>query len=183
VLDLGCGSGHKFVKFVVPRVEYALGVDQQSGIELASRIFPSHQWMSADFSDPTIWPALGDHHFDTVIWADVIEHLADPSEALANIRDVLATGSRLVVSTPDRSYLEEDPLGPPNNPRHIREWTEAELRLLLHHQGYVVEESHHQLPRSYSLSVLEAKRVAWRVLHARAIPDRRSSMLLVATRR
>lgn len=176
LLDVGCGSGDKLVRHLADHASEWLGVDQPSAIGLARRRFPGGSWLAADLTDESTWHELESFGADLVICADVIEHLEDPYELLRRLRRV-ASGGRLLLSTPDRSRLEgADRFGPPANPRHVREWSEPELRLLLDAAGLEVVAVRHLLPRRYSPTMLEAKRLAHRAFHLRAIPDRRTCM-------
>jgi 2-polyprenyl-3-methyl-5-hydroxy-6-metoxy-1,4-benzoquinol methylase len=47
------------------------------------------------------------HSFDLVLCSEVLEHIPDPSRALAGIRRVVAPGGFLVISTPQRHSLME----------------------------------------------------------------------------
>lgn len=181
VLDVGCGSGDKLVRRLSDVATEWMGVDQPSGITEAERRWgnggESGTWFAADLSRPSVWEELAEFGADLVVCADVIEHLEDPHELLARLRATVRPGGRVLVSTPDRVRLEDrDPLGPPHNPRHIREWSAEEFRLLVESAGFGVERVRHLLPRAYSPTVTDVKRSVHRLLHRRAVPDRRSSM-------
>lgn len=180
VLDVGCGAAEKLVRRVAPHAAEWWGVDQASGIGLASRHTPGGNWIAGDITEASTWERLGTLRPDLALCVDVIEHVVDPAWLLERLSGVLAPGGRLLLSTPDRSRLDDrDPLGPPTNPRHIREWTEDEMRLLAEAAGFEVLRSRHLLPRSYSPTLLDLKRVAYRLLHGMAVPDRRSCMALL----
>lgn len=89
----------------------------------------------------------------TVLLCEVIEHFAhDPQHALLEINRVLQPGGTLILTTPNVARLENvarllkghnlyDPYsghGPAG--RHNREYTVAELRQLLEHVGFEVEQ-------------------------------------------
>lgn len=48
---------------------------------------------------------FGDGFFDTVILAETVEHVENPSHVLRECNRVLKNGGRLVVSTPQANYL------------------------------------------------------------------------------
>lgn len=184
VLDVGCGTGEKLVRHVAAHADSWWGVDQRSAMELAARHSPAGNWMTGDLAGGEIWEQLGSLAADLVLCIDVIEHVEDPVTLLENLAQVCTPGGRVLLSTPDRSRLEaHEPLGPPGNPRHVREWTEDEMRLLVEAAGFEVKRLRHLLPRSYSLTYLEAKRVAHRLINRRALPDRRSCMALLLAQR
>lgn len=177
VVDIGCGSGHKLVRHVAPVTDRWLGVDQPSGIATATATFPDGRWLAVDLATDDAWAELDAQHPDLVLCADVIEHLTDPHLLLARLRALAGPDGRVLLSTPDRARLDDaSPLGPPRNPRHIREWSRDEMELLLESTGFEVVAQRHLLPRRYSPTVLEAKRTVHRALHGRAVPDRRSCM-------
>lgn len=183
VLDVGCGNGHKLVAHLAPVAGTVVGLDQSSGITLARGRHPEHRWFEVDLDQPPTWPdevvAVG----DVVVCADVIEHVDDPHVLLQGIASVLAPGGVVVLSTPDRRRLDDvDLLGPPGNPRHVREWSADELELLAESAGFRVTGRHHLLPRSYSLTRTELNRTVYRALHRKATPDRRSSLVLTLVR-
>jgi glycosyltransferase involved in cell wall biosynthesis/SAM-dependent methyltransferase len=180
VIDVGCGSGVKLVGRIAPRTPDWLGVDQDSAIRLASSAHPDGNWLAADLGRATTWSSLAERPADLVICADVIEHLEDPHELLVRLRSLLAPGGVLLLSTPDRGRLERiEPLGPPRNPRHIREWTADELALLAQSAGLRVVRTRHLLPRAYSPTVAELRRTVGRGLRRWAVPDRRSSLAML----
>lgn len=173
VMDIGCGSGDKLNEFFATRPYRVVGVDQESAIKLARARFPRTEWISGDLDDEAFWAKLSSHEPDLVICSDVIEHLVDPVGLLRRLRNLVGSGL-LVLSTPDRSRLECDPLGPPGNPRHVREWTSTELSRLLEASGFQIVAQHHLLPRRYSPTVAELRRFIGRARRGMAIPDRRT---------
>lgn len=178
VLDIGCGSGDKLHEFFGRGKRRVVGVDQGSGIALASDRFAGIDWIDGDLARDDVWADLKAISPDLIICADVIEHVEDPVELLHRLQSLMSPGTALILSTPDRSRLEASQLGPPGNQRHIREWSKDELARLVSHVGFEVRQHLNVLPRRYSWSVLEAKQVVWRALHAKPIPDARSCQIL-----
>lgn len=85
---------------------------------------------------------LGAGEYDVVVMADVIEHLADPAEAVRTVRSLLRSGGRLVLLTPDVGSLTARLAG--------RHWwgllddhyfyfSRDTLRRLLEREGFAVE--------------------------------------------
>ncbi|MEX5710334.1 methyltransferase domain-containing protein [Parafrankia sp. FMc6] len=136
------------------------------------------EWISGNLEEDELWRDLGGIRPDLVICSDVIEHLIDPVGILNRLRS-LARSGLLIISTPDRSHLEDaSPLGPPTNPLHIREWTSVEMCRLVTDCGFNVARVHHLLPRSYSVSLLDLRIVVGRALRGLALPEPRSCQAL-----
>lgn len=177
VIDVGCGSGDKLQRFLTGTARTVVGIDQGSGIDLARERHPALQWRSGDLDDDAFWDEHSELTPDLVICADVIEHLSDPRALLRHLKTLTGDGL-LLLSTPDRARLDVAQMGPPKNPRHVREWTALEFADLATTSGFRILKHHHLLPRQYSASVLDTKRVVWRALHRLPIPDRRSCQVL-----
>ena len=173
VMDIGCGSGDKLNEFFGRATCRVIGVDQESAISLARSRFRSIDWLAGDLGSTEFWAELAGHQPELVICADVIEHLVDPVGLLERLHALVGNG-RLILSTPDRDRLDSDPLGPPGNPRHIREWTADELSTLLEASGFEIVARHHLLPRRYSPTFAELRRVLGRARRGMPVPDRRS---------
>lgn len=183
VIDVGTGSGVKLERIVAPHATIAVGLDQGSGIELARERGTNVDWIDGDMAADETWDGLADRLFDLAICADVIEHVENPVDLLHRLRSLIGDDGQLLISTPDRlRYDVPSQVGPPPNPRHVREWTAEEFELLLESTGFSIVRRRRLLPRGYRATVLEAKRLVWRVLHAKAIPDRRSNMAFLCRR-
>jgi SAM-dependent methyltransferase len=183
VLDVGCGSGRALVARIGAVTDAFVGVDQPSAIGPARREFPERRWIEGDLMGDAVWEELRDLGPRVIICAGVLERVADPRFLLDRIREITTPETRLLLSTPDRDRLEgASALGPPLDRGHIREWSMNGLCLLLEAAGFATETTRHLLPREYSVAPTDLKRVVWRALHGKAIPDRRSTSLVVARR-
>jgi SAM-dependent methyltransferase len=183
VLDVGCGIGNNLARRVAGRVTRCLGIDELAAITVARAEFPDQDWVAADLRSNALWSGLGALEPDLVICADVIEHIDDPVVLLARLHGVLTRSTSLVLSTPDRDRIKNQPaLGPPRDPHHIREWTYREMTHLLESQGFAIRSSRHLFPCRYPLTVLETKIAVWRAIHLRPIPGRRSTMVFELVR-
>lgn len=181
VLDVGCGTGLNLAEQFARLPVHTVGVDQAAAIAMARADFPDLEWVDADLRRDAVWEELTARRPALVICADVIEHLDDPVGLLRRLHRLVGDG-RLVLSTPDRTRIEDQPpLGPPKNPHHVREWSSDEMAALLASQGFVVQSVRHVLPRRFGCTVLDAKIVAWRALHLRAVPARRSCAVFELT--
>lgn len=173
VMDIGCGSGDKLAEFFGTASARVVGVDQDSAISLARSRFTGIEWLAGDLDSEQFWNGLIAHQPDLVICADVIEHLVDPRGLLRRLHRLTGAGL-LILSTPDRSRFDQTSLGPPGNPRHIREWSADELAKLVEASGFMIVARHHLLPRRYSWTMAELCRLAGRARRGMAIPDRRT---------
>lgn len=125
VLDCGCGTGYGSAELarLAPSV---VGVDISSdAVAYAREHFPlPHlRFEQASCSALPHPPAS----FELVVGFEVIEHLADWRDFLAEVRRVLAPGGRFVVSTPNRLYYTES-RGGVTNPFHVHEFDYEEFR-------------------------------------------------------
>ena len=130
VLDFGCGSGFKLMKYF--RDRSTIGLDVEETYAVLCRRYPERQWRVADLSSEVVF------HADLVIASDVIEHLLDPDTLLRFI--ARSEASYAVLSTPDRNLMRIGTHnGPPQNPAHLREWSMAEFHAYLSRSFEVVE--------------------------------------------
>lgn len=118
VLDIGCGSGFKLLKYFG---EFnTIGVEINPTLAWLKEKHPNREWF------PPGAKAIASNKFEVIICSDVIEHLEDPEWLLNYIAGL--DFRFLFFSTPDRSKLPEDQqLGPPVNKHHMREWTAPEF--------------------------------------------------------
>jgi SAM-dependent methyltransferase len=74
---------------------------------------------------------LPDNSFDTVLSAEVLEHVPDPAKALSEIYRVLKPGGHLVMSVPHLMYLH-------NEPHDFFRYTNYGLRTILEKAGFTI---------------------------------------------
>jgi len=97
ILDVGCGEGATFVHLGGP--EHAVGVDIfEAKLAFARRHLPGCEFIL--MSGPSL--PFDDHHFDQVMFRDVIHHLADPEPLLGECYRVLQPGGRIDLLEPCR---------------------------------------------------------------------------------
>lgn len=115
VLDLGCGTG-TLADFY--KGEYT-GVDISNiAIEQAKQ---TRRFGSKFFCDDIFNPELfGNFQFDTIVIAEVLEHLDDDVKLFNNIKRLLKQYGRVIISTPNGDRVPDDD--------HIRQFTCPELR-------------------------------------------------------
>ena len=119
VLEIGCGDAALLARVARPDVEVT-GVDSdETALRLARELF-AQGGLRGEFHDDL--GAVKGEKFDTVILAEVIEHVDDAEALLAQIVDLLSEGGRLVLTTPVRT-LERSP-----DAHHVHEYWPGELQ-------------------------------------------------------
>jgi ubiquinone/menaquinone biosynthesis C-methylase UbiE len=135
VLDLGCGLG-AFTALLLEHDYAAVGCDvSEAALRQARARYPAAEFVQSDATLP-----FADASFD-VVWAgEVLEHVQDGLELLAEVQRVLRAGGRLLASTPDHGLARRLRAGVSRrafeemfDPRsdHVRFFTTASLRALL----------------------------------------------------
>ena len=103
VLDVGCGEGAFMVELLRAGVEGVVGVDVAR--EPLRRARERHPELDLRLLGGEGAWELEDGSFD-VVWAgEVIEHVADTAAWLSEVRRVLRSGGRLLLSTPANGRL------------------------------------------------------------------------------
>ena len=98
ILDAGCGTGLNLRHLP----EGSTGVDiNPRNIELLQQRLPNHVVVQGDVEALP----FADASFGTVLCTEVIEHIPDPSAALAEYRRILQPGGVLIGSVPARSAI------------------------------------------------------------------------------
>lgn len=101
VLDVGCGLG-TYVRKFAPFTEHAFGIDvDEERVAEGARTLPNLQ-VSASEHLP-----FSDQAFDVVVLNEVIEHVDDDRQTIAECIRVLRPGGRVVIFAPNRLYLFE----------------------------------------------------------------------------
>ena len=123
VIDIGCGSGFKLVKYLG---DYeTIGVDLPIALGFLNRTYPERDWREySEHLFATCSP-------DILVCSDVIEHVEEPDYFLQNLL-LYDTVKKFIISTPDRVMVRGPrSLGPPANRAHYREWTTSEFKQYL----------------------------------------------------
>jgi SAM-dependent methyltransferase len=122
LLEIGCGTG-----FVLSGVAAAFPAAELTGSEVFSAGLPyaAARLLQAEFlqMDARTIPYV--EHFDVVGAFDVLEHIAEDEQVLAEIHKALRPGGGLIVAVPQHSWLwsQQDELA-----CHVRRYTANELR-------------------------------------------------------
>ena len=115
VLDIGCGSGFKLVKYF--NNCKTLGIDVPRTVEYLKQRYSDKFW--TDVFEPV-------QGYDFVICSDVVEHFEDSNVLMEMLQKCNA--KLLVISTPDRDSRNiSEHNGPPSWEYHYREWNTQEF--------------------------------------------------------
>jgi 2-polyprenyl-3-methyl-5-hydroxy-6-metoxy-1,4-benzoquinol methylase len=142
VLDMGCGRG-LLAKALAQRPARIVGVDVLPEGEIAPEIEEYHR---ADLEQHQKLQLS--RQFDSIILADVIEHLRNAEEILIHLRQFLKTDGRLLISTGNIAVwfyrlsllfgrFNYGPRGILDN-THVRLYTRGTFRALIEKCGYKV---------------------------------------------
>jgi glycosyltransferase involved in cell wall biosynthesis/SAM-dependent methyltransferase len=136
IVDIGCGTGGKLAPYMG---EFSvMGIDYGANIIACHTAYPLRAlWLSCDLGTKTV---DGEYFEDAIaICADVIEHIPYPEALIESLRNASKSAAYVLVSTPDRERIAQGTeYGPPANPAHVREWTEAEFSAWLKSEGLPV---------------------------------------------
>jgi 2-polyprenyl-3-methyl-5-hydroxy-6-metoxy-1,4-benzoquinol methylase len=102
VLDLGCGEGH-FAEVLMRGDAEVVACDVAEEPLLRARA--NHSRLDLRLVEPGGSLPFEDARFD-IVWAgETIEHVADTSQWLSEVRRVLPSGGLILLSTPDHGLL------------------------------------------------------------------------------
>jgi SAM-dependent methyltransferase len=126
VLDLGSGEGYG-AALLAQTASTVTGIDiDAKTVEHARANYPGVDFRAGSATDLS---AFADDAFEAVVAFEMIEHVGEQEQVLAEIARVLAPGGLLVMSTPERQAYSDD--RDFHNPFHARELTQAEFGELL----------------------------------------------------
>ncbi len=104
VLDAGCGAGGLGLARARNPAWEVVGIEKDPLLAARARQRCSRV-VEGDLDDVLPRLSAAGERFDAVVFADVLEHLADPIEALTQARRLVPEGGRLVVSVPNAGHL------------------------------------------------------------------------------
>lgn len=118
VIDIGCGSGFKLIKYF--EKNETIGLELKQNIDFLNKKYPNRNWIESNFDSEL------KGEYDLIICSDVVEHLVDPDQLFNFINKI--NYKHLVISTPERDVVRgTHDMGPPKNLAHIREWNKKEF--------------------------------------------------------
>jgi methionine biosynthesis protein MetW len=100
VLDVGCGTGSLTLAVTKEADAEVLGIEPDP--QRAEHARKRGLKVVCGVADPDLLRKLG--LFDVIILADVVEHLAEPADLLAELRSALAPGGRILASVPNVAH-------------------------------------------------------------------------------
>ena len=132
VLDLGCRTGALTQHYASGNDVVGVDVDHDALARASERLGIETVWADAEDRLP-----FDDDSFDVVVAGELLEHLADPAAAVANVRRVLRPGGRFVGSVPNAFRLKSRVAYARGrypgdwDPTHLQLFTPGALRSLL----------------------------------------------------
>jgi 2-polyprenyl-3-methyl-5-hydroxy-6-metoxy-1,4-benzoquinol methylase len=103
VLDIGCGAGAWGAALKARGAQELVGIEiSDTAAALAEQRYDD---VHRDSVEELTLGALGARRFDTIVAADVIEHLVDPWKELSRWREWVAPSANLVLSVPNLRYF------------------------------------------------------------------------------
>ncbi len=103
ILDAGCGSAW-LASYLLPKNKVMVSTDLSlTNVKKALETYPyyKHYGVVCDSLNPPFKP----DSFNTVVAAEIIEHVIDPGQFIAKLLNVVKPGGLLLVSTPYKEVL------------------------------------------------------------------------------
>jgi SAM-dependent methyltransferase len=152
ILDVACGTGYG--SRLLARSGRVTGVDRDQGAVEQARSRARGTFLVAEV--PPI--PIRAQAFDFVVCFETIEHVHDDVEFMREIRRVLGSRGKLLLSTPN-AYVSGE-RGMPVNPWHVREHTWESLTTLLESAGLEIIDRYMQ---SFPPLFSRGHRFTWRL--------------------
>ncbi len=135
VLEVGCGIGNLTRRFM-EHCSRIIGIDTSDLFIRHLKIdFPGLELHNFDISDERV-RSLSDRKIDAVIAINVLEHVKEDEKAMANMRELLLPGGKLLLFVPALSWL----FGTIDRSlAHHRRYDKADLVRKVEAAGFTVE--------------------------------------------
>ncbi len=102
VLEFGPGTGF-MTRALRDKLDCAVTCFEYSPEAAAKASEFSEKMVVGDIEDADLWQQLSPP-YDTVVFADVLEHLRDPKEVLIHSREILDPNGQLIISVPNIAH-------------------------------------------------------------------------------
>lgn len=162
VVDLACGEGYGSA-VLAETAQSVIGVDANPDAYEHARLKYSSENLSFERALVQTW--RGD--VDCVVFLQTIEHIEEPAELLASIRELIAPNGVAYISTPNVLTLAPAGAEKSDNPWHVREYRADEFQELCAGEFEHVELFGVHHARKLRLHQFAIKRLAWDSLHRR----------------
>lgn len=127
---LEVGTGYGTYRSLLPEIEDYTTVDiDKASLDKAKKLNPNDSYVYIDAASPEFLDALGNKIFNSVICANVLEHIENDTAALRNLVSVLAPQGNLMLFVPAHEYLFSDL---DHLAGHLRRYTKKSLRTKIH---------------------------------------------------
>jgi 2-polyprenyl-3-methyl-5-hydroxy-6-metoxy-1,4-benzoquinol methylase len=156
VLDFGCGPGAILTGLRDINVNESAGIDiSENAIDFVKNRFPDYKWIKVGIDDPIPY---ADEYFDVVISSEVIEHVFDVDNFLAELRRVIKPGGVLALSCPHHGFIKdltmllsgrfEDHYHNPYDP-HLRYYSRKSMSIVLNKNRFHIDKIQRISPYFY----------------------------------
>jgi len=102
VLEIGCATGH-MTRVLTEQLGCAVTAVEVDAKQARCAQPYAERMIVADIAKPETWSLLSGP-YDCAVFADVLEHLADPSDALRRCKALLADDGCVLASIPNVAY-------------------------------------------------------------------------------
>lgn len=143
VLDIACGTGYG-IGLLKQTANFVVGVDIDN-----DALAEAKREGDVARADGLRLP-FADESFDIVTSFETLEHLHERAAFLRELRRVLHTEGRLILSTPNAEYTQPKN-GKPSNPFHVHEYQTEELERELNSSFSVERLMGQSLDRSFGI--------------------------------
>lgn len=148
VIDIGCGTAIKLMKFLYPVCHEIYEIDQEHIIKICRIKYGLDTFIVDNIEKSKIDLKK---KFDLVICTDVIEHLSDPDKLLNYIKRFSHKNTIIMITTPERDTLRGNDCNHCPKPDHIREWNKFEFNKYLKSRGFKI--LHHNLIDNFKVMI------------------------------
>ena len=165
ILDYGCGTGLLLARLAEQGYRVAGSDTSEQSLEATRHRLQGYDTFLGAFT-PDALVAEG-RQFDAILAVELVEHLHDDwlDHALGNLRRLLKSNGRIIVTTPNREPLENAMLRCPccrtvfHRWQHVRAWSQASLTDYVEKRGFRVTDAF-----TTDFSIVETAQERWQKL-------------------